>query len=48
MSATLQDLKDRIEVTKADMPYMDAVTRDEMKNAIFWMNFFISEIEDEA
>jgi len=27
---------------------MDASTRAEMKNAIFWMNFFISEIEDEA
>lgn len=45
---TLEDLKERMAEAKSDMPYMDASVRAEMKTALFWMNFFISEIEEGA
>lgn len=45
---TLDDLKERMAEAKADMPYMDESVRAEIKAALFWMNFFISEIEEGA
>ena len=41
---TLDDFKQRMSEAQADLPYMDAETREEVKAAIFWMNLFISEI----
>ena len=44
---TLDDFKQRMSEAQADLPYMDESTRVEVKNALFWMNLFISEIEIE-